>query len=192
MVIEVCVEGWYVGVLKVAGCVVLKGGVLGCWRLCWRLVCWRLLKVMLCWHWCVSVFKVVLCWRLVCSCVESCVVFRLVCWYVEGCVEDWCVGVLKARSPQWLQQGRWECKARLRWRTGVKWGRRGVMIWLNICKDHPDHRVDSRRRLARRKAEDKALQVKMTLAWIRMVAVIGRRDVRFFFLFGHAMQPVGS
>ena len=54
------------------------------------------------------------------------------------------------------------------------------MIWLNICKDHPDHRVDSRRRLARRKAEDKALQVKMTLAWIRMVAVIGRRDVRFF------------
>ena len=30
MVIEVCVEGWYVGVLKVAGCVVLKGGVLGC------------------------------------------------------------------------------------------------------------------------------------------------------------------
>ena len=34
MVIEVCVEGWYVGVLKVAGRVVLKGGVLGCWRLC--------------------------------------------------------------------------------------------------------------------------------------------------------------
>lgn len=30
MVIEGCVEGWCVGVLKVSGCVVLKAGVLGC------------------------------------------------------------------------------------------------------------------------------------------------------------------
>ena len=221
-----CVEGWCARllkvVLKVTGCVVLKAGVLGCWRLCWRLHCVE--------GWCVCVLKVVescvvlkvgmlvcwrLCWRLLCWCVEGCwrlccvegwcvcvlkvveshVVFRLVYWYVEGCVEGWCVedcwrlccvegwciSVLKARSPQWLQQGRWECKARLRWRTGVKWGRRRVTIWLNIYKDHTDCRVDSRCRLAGRKAEDKALQIKMTLAWIRMVAVIGRRDIRFFF-----------
>lgn len=112
------------------------------------------------------------CWSLVCWCVEGC--WRLCC------VEGWCVSVLKARSPQWLQQGRWECKARLWWSTGVKWGRRGVMTWLSIYKDHPDRRVDSRWRLARRKAEDQALQIRMTLAWIRMVAGTGRRDIRCF------------
>ena len=116
------------------------------------------------------------CWRL-CR--------RLVCWCVEGCwrlccVEGWCVGVLKARSPQWLQQGRWEGKARLRGSTGVKWGRRGAVTWLSICKDHPDCRVDGRWRLARRKAEDQALQVRTTLAWIGMVAGTGRRDIRCF------------
>lgn len=133
----------------------LEAGLCWCVEGSWRLY-WWLLKV---------------CWSLMCWCVEGC--WRLCC------VEGWCVSVLKARSPQWLQQGG-SVKQGYGEAQELNGEEEESWTWLSIYKDHPDRRVDSRWRLARRKAEDQALQIRMTLAWIRMVAGTGRRDIRCF------------